>query len=372
MLPDAPGTHIVDALHAAPGVNLVAAFGPEHGFRGAGQAGSGGGGPGRDARTGVPVYSIYGAAGSKLEGIIAKAGVDVLLFDIQDVGTRFYTYIWSLYDVLVAVASMRAKRTKAPRVVVLDRPNPLGGILVEGPTLERGLATFVGRKPICLRHGMTLAELALLFNGEFVAADAGGSKAELDVVPMEGWARDMLWSDTRLRWVPPSPNMPTPATALMYPGMGLVEGTNVSEGRGTTTPFEASGAPWVDDKLLPELASELAALGAVAREAYFVPTFSKYKGETVRGVHLYPAGDPAAFEALPVALAYILAMRRLYPGKFGFRADGFFDKLAGTASWRPMIEQGAGVDELLAIAARERDEFIEVRQRYLLYKDRAA
>lgn len=371
VLPSALGTHVVDALAAEPRINLVAAFGPEHGFRGDAQAGSGAGGtPVRDNRTGVPVYDIYLASGSKLQGVLRDSGVEVLLFDIQDVGTRFYTYIWTLYDLLVAVAGMG---DMGPRVVVLDRPNPLGGILVEGPTMTTQLSSFVGRRPVCLRHGMTVGELAHLFNQEWVPSErvASGRRARLEVSAMEGWRRRMLWADTRLRWVPPSPNMPTAETALLYPGMGLVEGTNVSEGRGTCTPFQLTGAPWVDDAFLPALEEGLQAAGAAAvcREAYFTPTFSKFQGQQCRGVQLYASGDPAGYEALPPALAYLTTLKRLYPHKFAFRADGFFDNLAGTVVWRRMIEGGASVDELLAAVAAERDDFVAMRARYLMYEN---
>lgn len=217
--------HLVDVLHADPRVDLVAVFGPEHGFRGSAQAG-GSEGTGRDPATGLPVYDTYDTSGQRLADLFTAAGIDTVVFDIQDVGARFYTYVWTLYD------CMRAAALAGKAVVVLDRPNPVGGRRAAGPVLERPYASFVGREPIALAHGMTAAELALLFNGEFLRA----RPVRLRTVPMTGWRRASFYGSTGLPWVPPSPNMPTPDTALAYAGTCLFEGTTLSEGRGTTTP----------------------------------------------------------------------------------------------------------------------------------------
>lgn len=220
--------HIVDVMHADDRVNLVAVFGPEHGFRGTAQAG---GSEGRydDPATGLPVYDTYQKSGRPLADIFTASGVDTLVFDIQDVGARFYTYIWTLYD------CMEAAQLAGKRIVVLDRPNPVTGRSAQGPVLHREFATFVGRQPISQAHGMTVAELARLFNEEFLTTPAA-----LDTVPMSGWRRSEFYDASGLPWVPPSPNMPTPDTALVYAGTCLFEGTNLSEGRGSTRPSNCS------------------------------------------------------------------------------------------------------------------------------------
>lgn len=217
----ADARHLVDVLHADARVDLLAVFGPEHGFRGTAQAGESEA-AGRDPATGLPVYDTYGKSGQKLADVFTAAGIDTVVFDIQDVGARFYTYVWTLYD------CMRAAALAGKAVVVLDRPNPVGGVRATGPVLERAYASGVGREPIALAHGMTVAELALLFNGEFLAAQP----VELRTVRMTGWRRDSFFGATGLPWVPPSPNVPTPDTALVYAGTCLFEGTNLSEGAG--------------------------------------------------------------------------------------------------------------------------------------------
>ena len=228
-------------MHADDRVRLTAVFGPEHGFRGTAQAG---GSEGRydDPATGLPVYDTYNKSGKDLAGIFTASGVDTVVFDIQDVGARFYTYIWTLYDCMVA-AVLAGKR-----FVVLDRPNPVTGRSATGPVLDKAYASFVGREPIAQAHGMTVTELALLFNGEFVP-QAAGRPVELETVRMTGWRRGDFFDATGLPWVPPSPNMPTPDTALVYSGTCLFEGTNLSEGRGTTRPFELLGADGIDRAL---------------------------------------------------------------------------------------------------------------------------
>lgn len=228
--------HIVDVMHRDPRVGLTAVFGPEHGFRGTAQAG---GSEGRydDPATGLPVYDTYLKSGRALADVFTASGVDTVVFDIQDVGARFYTYIWTLYDCMEAAA------LAGLRCVVLDRPNPVTGRAATGPVLHREFATFVGRQPIAQSHGMTVAELARLFDGAFLSAPV-----ELDVVAMTGWRRTQWYDAAGLPWVPPSPNMPTPDTALVYSGTCLFEGTNLSEGRGTTRPFELLGAEGLDGR----------------------------------------------------------------------------------------------------------------------------
>ncbi|URM91921.1 DUF1343 domain-containing protein [Streptomyces sp. MRC013] len=345
--------HVVDVMHADDRVRLVAVFGPEHGFRGTAQAG---GSEGRydDPATGLPVYDTYGRSGRALADVFAAAGVDTVVFDVQDAGARFYTYIWTMYDCMVA-AELAGRR-----FVVLDRPNPVGGRAALGPVLDRAYATFVGREPIAQVHGMTVAELARLFNGEFLARPV-----RLETVRMAGWRRRDLFDATGLPWVPPSPNVPTPDTALVYGGTCLFEGTNLSEGRGTTRPFELLGAEGVDRRWA-EAANALELPGVVFREAYFTPVFSKFQGRTVGGVQLH-VHDRAAFDPVRTGIGLLVTAKRTWSG-FAWRADRWIDKLTGSATVRTLIDAGAGPDEVAAAWARDLAAFRAVREEYLLYR----
>ncbi|PXY31203.1 exo-beta-N-acetylmuramidase NamZ family protein [Prauserella muralis] len=352
----ADGDHVVDSLVAA-GVRPVAAFGPEHGFRGSAQAG-GSEGDYADPRTGIPVYDAYGANAETLAGMFTKAGVDTVVFDIADVGARFYTYIWSMYTAMVAAA-----RTGAA-FVVLDRPNPVGGTAC-GPMLDPAFSSGVGLKPIVQQHGMTVGELARFFAAEFLPAE-GVRPAELEVVQTRGWRRSQLFVETGLAWTPPSPNMPTPDTALVYPGTCLFEGTLFSEARGTTRPFEIIGAPGVDWRWREKL-GEQDLPGVRFREAYFVPTFGKFTGQTCGGVQIVVT-QPRAFDAIRTAVAMIVTARRLHPAIFGWREDRFVDKLFGSARLRTMVDRGAGTDEIVGSWRQELAEFTGRREPYLSYR----
>ncbi|WP_406212477.1 exo-beta-N-acetylmuramidase NamZ domain-containing protein [Streptomyces decoyicus] len=349
--------HIVDAMHADARVRLTAVFGPEHGFRGTAQAG---GSEGRydDPATGLPVYDTYNKSGKDLAGIFTASGVDTVVFDIQDVGARFYTYIWTLYDCMVA-AVLAGKR-----FVVLDRPNPVTGRSATGPVLDKAYASFVGREPIAQAHGMTVTELALLFNGEFVP-QAAGRPVELETVRMTGWRRGDFFGTTGLPWVPPSPNMPTPDTALVYSGTCLFEGTNLSEGRGTTRPFELLGADGIDRRWAAA-ATELDLPGVHFREAYFAPTFSKFQGKTIGGVQLH-VHDPGTFDPVRTGIALLVTAKRVWSG-FAWRPDNGIDRLTGSATVRKMIDAGAGPDEIIAAWQEKLAGFRAVRRRYLRYR----
>ncbi|MER6062733.1 DUF1343 domain-containing protein [Streptomyces sp. NPDC001792] len=345
--------HIVDVMHADPRVNLTAVFGPEHGFRGTAQAG---GSEGRydDPATGLPVYDTYLKSGQPLADVFTAAGVDTVVFDIQDVGARFYTYIWTLYD------CMEAAQLAGKRFVVLDRPNPVTGREAQGPVLHKEFATFVGRQPIAQAHGMTVAELARLFNGEFLSRPVA-----LDTVLMTGWRRNRFYDASGLPWVPPSPNMPTPDTALVYSGTCMFEGTNVSEGRGTTRPFELLGAEGVDGRWAAA-ANELALPGVRFREAYFAPTFSKFQGKTVGGVQIH-VHDRAAYDPVRTGIALLVTVRKVWDG-FAWRSDNWIDKLTGSTRVRTMIDAGAGTDEVVGAWQEELAAFRRVRKEYLLYR----
>ncbi|MFJ9041299.1 exo-beta-N-acetylmuramidase NamZ domain-containing protein [Streptomyces sp. NPDC102406] len=345
--------HIVDVMHADARVDLTAVFGPEHGFRGTAQAG---GSEGRydDPATGLPVYDTYLKSGQPLADVFTASGVDTVVFDIQDVGARFYTYIWTLYD------CMEAARLAGKRFVVLDRPNPVTGRGAYGPILHKEFATFVGRREISQAHGMTVTELARLFNGEYLA-----HPVELSTVTMTGWRRRDFYDASGLPWVPPSPNMPTPDTALVYSGTCLFEGTNLSEGRGTTRPFELIGADGIDGRWAAAL-GELALPGVHFREAYFAPTFSKFQGKTIGGVQLH-VDDREAYDPVRTGIALLVTAKAVWRG-FAWRPDNWIDKLTGSTRVRTMIDAGASTDEVVAAWQGELATFRDVRKRYLTYK----
>lgn len=343
--------HIVDSMVAA-GVRPVAAFGPEHGFRGSAQAG-GAEGDYADPRTGIPVYDAYGASAEKLASMFTKADVETVVFDIADVGARFYTYIWTMYTAMSAAARAEAA------FVVLDRPNPLGGAAA-GPLLDPAFASGVGLAPIVQQHGMTVGELARFFAGEFLGP------VKVDVMPVRGWRREMVFADTGLTWTPPSPNMPTPRTALVYPGLCMVEGTVFSEGRGTTRPFETVGAPGVDWRWREALGS-LGLPGTEFRETYFVPTFGKFVGQTCGGVQVVVT-EAHAFDAIRTAVAMLVTAKRLYPDLFAWRSDNWIDKITGSARLRTMIDAGAGTHEITTSWQAELETFAARRRPYLLYR----
>ncbi|MGW7081132.1 exo-beta-N-acetylmuramidase NamZ family protein [Streptomyces sp. NPDC054866] len=345
--------HIVDVMHADERVNLVAVFGPEHGFRGTAQAG---GSEGRydDPATGLPVYDTYQKSGKALADIFTASGVDTIVFDIQDVGARFYTYIWTLFD------CMESAELAGKRFVVLDRPNPVTGRGAYGPVLHKEFATFVGRQPISQAHGMTVTELALLFNGEFLERPA-----DLETVRMTGWKRSDFYDASGLPWVPPSPNMPTAETALVYSGTCLFEGTNLSEGRGTTRPFELLGAEGIDRKWAAS-ANELGLRGVHFREAYFAPTFSKFQGKTIGGVQLH-VHDRESYDPVRTGIALLVTAKKTWSG-FAWRSDNWIDKLTGTTRVRTMIDAGADTDEVVGGWQEDLARFRAVRRQYLHYR----
>ncbi|MFF8865503.1 exo-beta-N-acetylmuramidase NamZ domain-containing protein [Streptomyces sp. NPDC015139] len=345
--------HVVDVMHADPRVRLTAVFGPEHGFRGTAQAG---GSEGRydDPATGLPVYDTYLKSGRPLADVFTASGVDTVVFDIQDAGARFYTYIWTLYD------CMEAAQLAGKRFVVLDRPNPVTGRAALGPVLHKEFATFVGRQPIAQAHGMTVAELARLFNGEFLTAPV-----PLETVLMTGWRRTDFYDASGLPWVPPSPNMPTPDTALVYSGTCMFEGTNLSEGRGTTRPFELLGAEGVDGRWAAA-ANGLGLPGVRFREAYFAPMFSKFQGKTVGGVQIH-VHDRAAYDPVRTGIGLLVTARKVWDG-FAWRSDDWIDKLTGSTRVRTMIDAGAGTDEVTGAWQEELAAFRRTRKEYLLYK----
>jgi uncharacterized protein YbbC (DUF1343 family) len=354
VLPDL--TSATDALLAA-GVQLAALFGMEHGAAGAAADGEAVG-HAVDGRTGIPIYSLYG--GTREPTAAMLDGLDVLVYDVQDVGVRFYTFISTLYYLLKA-----AGRHGVP-VIVLDRPNPINGVALDGPRVEPGLTSFVGIAPIPIRHGLTVGELARYFNAEF------GFGADLTVIPMAGWRREMWFDETGRPWVPTSPAMPHLSTATVYPGTCLIEGTNLSEGRGTALPFEVAGAPWLDGDALAAGLNRLELPGVRFRPAEFVPSASKHAGAACRGVQMH-VSDRRVCRPLAAGLHLIAACRRQAPDRFEFLASSWegrpphFDLLIGVAAVRPALAAGAAVNDVLAgwadgVAAWEAE-----RRPYLLY-----
>ncbi|MDQ4008286.1 MAG: DUF1343 domain-containing protein [Actinomycetota bacterium] len=354
--------HEVDAMAASGDVDLVAAFGPEHGFRGSAQAG-GSEGSYTDPRTGVPVYDTYGKGPAEIAAFYRDSGADTVLFDIQDVGARFYTYIWTMYDCMVAASRAGV------RFVVLDRPNPTGARDAYGPVLHPEFSTFVGRRPISQQHGMTVGELARLFNAEFLPEDeAAYGPVDLAVSRMDGWSRDMFHEETAVPWVMPSPNMPTVDTAVVYPGTCLFEATNLSEGRGTTRPFELVGAPYADHRWADALQGR-GLPGVDFREAYFRPSFSKHRGVDCSGLQVH-VREREEFDAIRTAIAMIVTAKRLYPSDFAWRESSppyWIDTLTGSEQVRTAIDGGADADEVVAGWQGDLREFRRTRRRYLLY-----
>ncbi|MPL69256.1 hypothetical protein SDC9_14992 [bioreactor metagenome] len=341
----------IDVLYAK--TNLVALFSPEHGIRGAAAAGDKVGNL-TDAKTGLPVHSLYGATKKPTAQMLAN--IDVLAFDIQDVGARPYTYIYTLAH------AMQSAKEQGKTVVVFDRPNPIGGVEVEGGVIKPGYESFIGLYPIPSRHGMTVGELARLFNSEFNIG------CDLAVVKMTGWNRTMYFDDTGLPWVMTSPNIPTPATALVYPGMGLFGGTNVSEGIGTTRPFEFVGAPWLDADFLTWRLNRLELPGVIFRPAYFTPQYGLYKGEQCAGVQLHVV-DHRAFKSVKTAIHILYQVKDLGGEHFKFKRpnghDGSIDLIAGDDSLRTgLLTQ----EELLDGWAAEAEHFTTVAKQYYLYE----
>jgi uncharacterized protein YbbC (DUF1343 family) len=284
-------------------------------------------------------------------------GIDIVLVDLQDVGTRFYTYSSTLLFML------RAAEKSGAEVIVLDRPNPQAGVMIEGPVLEPAFASFVGSFAMPVRHGMTFGELAQMFVGEEKL------RTRLRVIPMRGWNRDLVpyvaWD---LPWVPPSPNMRSPRTATVYPGTALFEGTNISEGRGSEKPFEYIGAPFIDGAALAERLNAMGLPGVTFTPISFTPDFSKYAGQQCHGVWIIPTNS-ATFQPFRTGIALVQAVHGMYPNKFEFRSGtpSFFDQLAGTDTVRKGILDGKAVSEIEAQWQPELDAFMQLRARYLIY-----
>jgi uncharacterized protein YbbC (DUF1343 family) len=345
----------IDLLQDNDSIELVALFGPEHGVRGEAQAGAEVSGT-IDQRTGLPVYSLYGETRTPTPEMLE--GLDALIFDIQDAGVRFYTYVSTMMNTQGAAASAGLK------FVVLDRPNPISGASIEGNLLDPNFESFVGCHPILLRHGLTVGELARLF-----AANRGWSDPV--VVPMEGWTREWWFDETGLPWVFPSPNLPTLNSLTLYPGTCLIEGTNVSEGRGTTRPFELVGAPWLDPFRLAAEMERLGLPGVTFRPTYFTPTFSKHAGAACGGVQIHILKREAMRPA-EMGIHLLDVLRKLDPDAFAWRGSPegkhSLDLLLGSDVPRRLLDAGESVAQITAGWAEDARAFEEQRQHFLLYR----
>ncbi len=352
---DRTGRHIVEVFQAMPGVEVTALFGPEHGIYGLAEAGVKVADE-KDERFRIPVYSLYGKTAKPTAEMLKD--VDVLVFDIQDIGARFYTYIHTM-----AYAMEAAAENNKP-FVVLDRPNPINGVTVQGNILENDFATFVGLYPIPVRHGMTVGELARMFNDQGWLKH--GVKANLTVVPIQGWRRDMWYDRTGLKFRKPSPNMPNLKTATVYPGLCLLEGTNISEGRGTNKPFLQFGAPWIDSKKLANELNRLNLRGIRFEPVSFTPTFSKHKGQLCRGAEIIIT-DRDRLESYSAGIKIVNTLYKMCPDRFEWR-QRHFDRLCGTASIRNAIIAGKSIDELKTGWQGRLGVFLKIRKSYLLYR----
>lgn len=351
--------HAAIALGDARGLRLKALFGPEHGLWADAQDLQEVE-DGRDPRTGLPVFSLYGRTRIPSEEMLK--GLDALVFDVQDVGSRYYTFVYTMLYALEACA--RHRRT----LIVLDRPNPLDGVTLEGNLLEPDYCSFVGLHPLLVRHGMTVGELALLFREE------RGLDADVRIVRMKGWRREMGFEDTGLPWVMPSPNMPTVDTARVYPGACLIEGTNLSEGRGTTRPFELVGAPWLDPWALARDLGRERLSGVKFRPVFFRPTFQKHAERLCGGVQVHVT-DRRTFSAWLTYLLLVHHARRQNPSAFAWRDPPYeyeyvkrpIDILCGTDRLRRLIDEGSSPRKLAAEWKTLQARFKRRRAPYLLY-----
>lgn len=345
----------IDLFHEHPQINLTALYSPEHGIRGDAKEGEKIGSE-IDPHTGLPVHSLYGETRKPTEDMLAD--VDVLVFDLQDIGSRYYTYIYTMANVMEACAE------HGKEMLVLDRPNPISGVKVEGNLVEKDFRSFVGMFPIPNRHGMTVGELALLFNQEF------GLACDLKLVKMEGWQRVDYFDDSDLHWISPSPNTTDLDMMILYPGTCLVEGTNISEGRGTVRPFEYIGAPFINGHLLAKEFNALKLPGVLARPTSFRPTYQKYSGEICGGIQLHVTDREKlnSFEAGVLLLELII---KIYPEDFRFNKHEsgryFFDLLAGTSSLREKLQEGKA-SHFLENSRQDAKGFLETRKEYLIYK----
>ena len=353
--------YIADVFFKMKNVTVTALFGPEHGIRGNAEGGA-------EIKTkndpirNIPIYSLYGETRKPTPDMLKD--VNILVFDIQDIGARFYTYIYTM------AYAMEAAAEQGIPFVVLDRPNPITGVMVEGNILENKFASFVGLFPIPVRHGMTIGELAKMFNEEGWLAN--GVKANLTVIPMKNWHRELWYDETGLQFIKPSPNMPSLKSATVYPGICLIEATNVSEGRGTATPFQLLGAPWIVGVQLAKKLNRLNLDGVTFKDTSFTPVSiegtianPKYKGLKCSGVKI-EVTNRNQFEPYRIGIFIVKTIYDIYPDSLVLNAAGF-DRLCGSAAIRETITNGGDIDSLISSWQDQLNEFKEMRRKYLIY-----
>ena len=355
------GTHLVDTLFSLNDIKIKALFGPEHGIRGDAPDGHSIK-DGIDTKTGLPVYSLYGKNRKPTKEMLK--GIDLIIFDIQDIGARFYTYISTLYYAIQSSAE-----NDIP-IIVLDRPNPINGLTVDGPIRKEEFKSFVAIAPIPIQHGLTIGELAIMFNDEsWIDTDR---KADLTVVKIKNWKREYFFDDCNLKWVNPSPNMPSLNTAIIYPGMCLIEGVNVSEGRGTYSPFLQIGAPYINSKELLNALNKFDHPGISLEEITFTPESianmsvkPKYLNEKCNGIKI-TITDKNEIQSLKFGIQVLYSINKLYPKEFKYRRN-WLDKLFGDTYLKEMIESGNTPDEIYSVWKDDVEKFKQLRNKYLLY-----
>jgi uncharacterized protein YbbC (DUF1343 family) len=352
--------HAADLFFSHPDINLTTLFGPQHGIRGDVQDNMIETGHTTDQQTELPIYSLYSDTREPTESMLSK--VDGLVFDLQDVGTRVYTFIYTMAN------AMRACARFGKKMYILDRPNPINGVEVEGNILEPGHESFVGMFPIPMRHGMTIAELARLFNEDFEL------RCDLEVITMEGWSREDYADETDCPWVMPSPNMPTVATAVVFPGTVYFEGTQMSEGRGTTRPFEIIGAGYINSKEYTDALTSINLDGVIFRPIGFMPTFQKEAGKACGGTFVHVT-QRELFKPVITGIAMAKVAFDLYPNEFKWKNPPYeyifdrnpFDVIHGSTKLREAFEQGKSVPEIQATWTNGEQDFLKQRERFLLY-----
>jgi len=352
-------THTKDVLLATKKIKVSAFFGPQHGIFGNTQDNMIEWEGFIDKSTGLPVYSLYGKTRKPTPEMLKD--IDIFIIDLQDVGTRYYTFIWTM------ALCMEACEGKIP-LIVLDRVNPIGGIITEGPLINKDFTSFVGLHPLPVRHGMTIGEIALYFKDNFYP------KVDLTVIPLKNWKRKLWFNETGLHWVMPSPNMPNLDTATVYPGMCLLEGTILSEGRGTTRPFEIFGAPFIEPEKLVKKLNEIKLKGVFFRPLYFTPTFNKFSGKLCGGVQIHVI-NRERFKPFKTAVAILLSIKELYPEINIWREPPYeyefeklpFDILSGSDRLRKDIEDGKSLKDMEYWWNDELERFKKIREKYLIY-----
>jgi uncharacterized protein YbbC (DUF1343 family) len=352
--------HASDLFFEHPEINLTALFGPQHGIRGDVQDNMIETSHTIDAQTKLPIYSLYSETRKPTKEMLSE--IDALILDLQDVGCRVYTFIYTMANAMQACAEFKKK------MFVLDRPNPINGLTVEGNILEIGHESFVGQYPIPMRHGLTIGELAKLFNQKF------GINCDLEVIEMDGWSREKFYDETDAPWVPPSPNIPTVSTAVVFPATVFLEGTQISEGRGTTKPFEVVGAPYINAKEFTDALTSLQLKGVIFQALNFLPSFQKHANTNCNGVLIHIT-DRMKFNSVLTGIAIIKTVFDLYPEEFKWKTTPYeyvfernpFDVISGTTKIRESLESKKGLDEFKNYLDRGLEEFCLVRNKYLIY-----